>query len=162
MKIQVINNSQHQLPVYATEGSAGLDLKASFTILDNNFKGDNFELHDKHDEQFIILNPLGRILIPTDLYVAIPEGFELQIRSRSGNAIKSGIFILNTPGTIDSDYRGNIGLIVANFSETPFIIRNGDKLAQAILTNYEKIEWKLVDTLPETKRGEGGYGHSGK
>jgi len=157
MKIEVINKSQHQLPVYATDGSAGLDLRASFTQLDSEFKGDNFEVFD----DCIILHPGGRILIPTDIYVAIPEGYELQIRPRSGLAIKNGISMVNCVGTIDSDYRGNIGIILINHDlHTPFKIVNGDRIAQAILSKYEKIEWKEVNELTQTKRSEGGFGHT--
>jgi dUTP pyrophosphatase len=158
MKIEVINNSQHSLPSYATEGSAGIDLKASFTQLDQDFKGDNFKVID----DTIVLYPGGRILIPTDLYVSIPEGFELQIRPRSGIAINKGVTVLNTPGTIDSDYNGNIGVILINQDvHTPFVIHNGDKIAQAILSAYEKIEWSLVNKLKETNRGDKGFGSTG-
>ena len=142
MKVYVVNRSNHRLPEYATPMSAGIDLKANIS-------------------EPITLGPLQRILIPTDLYMAIPEGYELQIRSRSGLALKSGIFCLNSPGTIDADYRGNIGVILANFSDTPFIINPGDRVAQAVLNKFEKIEWKEVTTLDETERGTGGFGHSG-
>ena len=142
MKVCVVNKSNHRLPEYSTPMSAGMDLKANIS-------------------EPITLGPLQRILIPTDLYMAIPEGYELQIRSRSGLALKSGIFCLNSPGTIDSDYRGNVGVILANFSDTPFIINPGDRVAQAVLNKFEKIEWKEVTTLDETERGTGGFGHSG-
>ena len=142
MKVCVVNKSNHRLPEYSTPMSAGMDLKANIS-------------------EPITLGPLQRILIPTDLYMAIPEGYELQIRSRSGLALKSGIFCLNSPGTIDADYRGNIGVILANFSDTPFIINPGDRVAQAVLNKVEKIEWKEVTTLDETERGTGGFGHSG-
>ena len=142
MKVCVVNKSNHRLPEYSTPMSAGVDLKANIS-------------------EPITLGPLQRILIPTDLYMAIPEGYELQIRSRSGLALKSGIFCLNSPGTVDSDYRGNIGVILANFSDTPFIINPGDRVAQAVLNKFEKIEWKEVSTLDETERGTGGFGHSG-
>ena len=142
MKICVVNKSNHRLPEYSTPMSAGMDLKANIS-------------------EPITLGPLQRILIPTDLYMAIPEGYELQIRSRSGLALKSGIFCLNSPGTIDADYRGNVGVILANFSDTPFIINPGDRVAQAVLNKFEKIEWKEVTTLDETERGTGGFGHSG-
>ena len=142
MKVYVVNKSNHRLPEYATPMSAGIDLKANIS-------------------EPITLGPLQRILIPTDLYMAIPEGYELQIRSRSGLALKSGIFCLNSPGTIDADYRGNVGVILANFSDTPFIINPGDRVAQAVLNKFEKIEWKEVTTLDETERGTGGFGHSG-
>ena len=142
MKVCVVNKSNHRLPEYSTPMSAGMDLKANIS-------------------EPITLGPLQRVLIPTDLYMAIPEGYELQIRSRSGLALKSGIFCLNSPGTIDADYRGNVGVILANFSDTPFIINPGDRVAQAVLNNFEKIEWKEVTTLDETERGTGGFGHSG-
>lgn len=142
MKVCVVNKSNHRLPEYSTPMSAGVDLKANIS-------------------EPITLGPLQRTLIPTDLYMAIPEGYELQIRSRSGLALKSGIFCLNSPGTIDADYRGNVGVILANFSDTPFIINPGDRVAQAVLNKFEKIEWKEVTTLDETERGIGGFGHSG-
>ena len=142
MKVCVVNKSNHRLPEYSTPMSAGMDLKANIS-------------------EPITLGPLQRILIPTDLYMAIPEGYELQIRSRSGLALKNGIFCLNSPGTIDADYRGNVGVILANFSDTPFIINPGDRIAQAVLNKFEKIEWKEVTTLDETERGTGGFGHSG-
>ena len=142
MKVCVVNKSNHRLPEYSTPMSAGMDLKANIS-------------------EPITLGPLQRILIPTDLYMAIPEGYELQIRSRSGLALKSGIFCLNSPGTVDSDYRGNVGVILANFSDTPFIINPGDRVAQAVLNKFEKIEWDEVTTLNETERGTGGFGHSG-
>ena len=142
MKVCVVNKSNHRLPEYSTPMSAGMDLKANIS-------------------EPITLGPLQRILIPTDLYMAIPEGYELQIRSRSGLALKNGIFCLNSPGTIDADYRGNVGVILASFSDTPFIINPGDRVAQAVLNKFEKIEWKEVTTLDETERGTGGFGHSG-
>ena len=142
MIVCVVNKSNHRLPEYSTPMSAGVDLKANIS-------------------EPITLGPLQRTLIPTDLYMAIPEGYELQIRSRSGLALKSGIFCLNSPGTIDADYRGNVGVILANFSDTPFIINPGDRVAQAVLNKFEKIEWKEVTTLNETERGTGGFGHSG-
>ena len=142
MKVCVVNKSNHRLPEYSTPMSAGVDLKANIS-------------------EPIILDPLQRTLIPTDLYMAIPEGYELQIRSRSGLALKRGIFCLNAPGTVDADYRGNVGVILANFSDTPFVINPGDRIAQAVLNKFEKIEWKEVTTLDETERGTGGFGHSG-
>ena len=142
MKVYVVNKSNHRLPEYATPMSAGIDLKANIS-------------------EPIVLGPFQRTLIQTDLYMAIPEGYELQIRSRSGLALKNGIFCLNSPGTIDADYRGNVGVILANFSDTPFIINPGDRIAQAVLNKFEKIEWKEVTTLDETERGTGGFGHSG-
>lgn len=142
MKVCVVNKSNHRLPEYSTPMSAGVDLKANIS-------------------EPITLGPLQRILIPTDLYMAIPEGYVLQICSRSGLALKNGIFCLNAPGVVDADYRGNVGVILANFSDTPFIINPGDRVAQAVLNKFEKIEWKEVTTLDETERGTGGFGHSG-
>ena len=142
MKVCVVNKSNHRLPEYSTSMSAGIDLKANIS-------------------EPITLGPLQRTLIPTDLYMAIPEGYVLQICSRSGLALKNGIFCLNAPGVVDADYRGNVGVILANFSDTPFIINPGDRVAQAVLNKFEKIEWKEVTTLDETERGTGGFGHSG-
>lgn len=142
MKVCVVNKSNHRLPEYSTPMSAGVDLKANIS-------------------EPITLGPLQRTLIPTDLYMAIPEGYVLQICSRSGLALKNGIFCLNAPGVVDADYRGNVGVILANFSDTPFIINPGDRVAQAVLNKFEKIEWKEVTTLDETERGTGGFGHSG-
>lgn len=142
MKVFVVNKSNHRLPEYATPMSAGLDLKANIS-------------------EPITLGSLQRVLIPTDLYMAIPEGYELQIRPRSGLALKNGITCLNTPGTIDADYRGNVGVILVNLSDTPFMINPGDRIAQAVLNKFEKIEWVEVNTLDETERGTGGFGHSG-
>ena len=142
MKVCVVNKSNHRLPEYSTPMSAGIDLKANIS-------------------EPITLGPLQRTLIPTDLYMAIPEGYELQIRSRSGLALKNGIFCLNSPGTVDADYRGNVGVILANFSDIPFIINPGDRVAQAVLNKFEKFEWDEVTTLNETERGTGGFGHSG-
>ena len=142
MKVCVVNKSNHRLPEYSTSMSAGMDLKANIS-------------------EPITLGPLQRILSPTDLYMAIPEGYVLQICSRSGLALKNGIFCLNAPGVVDADYRGNVGVILANFSDTPFIINPGDRVAQAVLNKFEKIEWKEVTTLDETERGTGGFGHSG-
>ena len=142
MKVYVVNKSNHRLPEYSTPMSAGVDLKANIS-------------------EPIVLGPLQRTLIPTDLYMAIPEGYVLQICSRSGLALKNGIFCLNAPGVVDADYRGNVQVILANFSDTPFIINPGDRIAQAVLNKFEKIEWKEVTTLDETERGTGGFGHSG-
>lgn len=142
MKVCVVNKSNHRLPEYSTPMSAGVDLKANIS-------------------EPIVLGPLQRTLIQTDLYMAIPEGYELQICSRSGLALKNGIFCLNAPGVVDADYRGNVGVILANFSDTPFVINPGDRIAQAVLNKFEKIEWKEVTTLDETERGTGGFGHSG-
>jgi dUTP pyrophosphatase len=158
MKVQVVNNSNNEFPKYATIGSSAVDLKASILQLDATPIGTGV---DKIKNEIILL-PGGRCIIPTDLFVAIPEGYEIQIRPRSGLAIKDGITCLNTPGTIDADYRGNIGIILINHSNKPFYIKDGDRIAQAVLCKVEKIEWETVLELPTTKRGEGGYGHTGK
>jgi len=143
MKIRIVNQSDNKLPEYSTEHSAGMDLRA-FT-----------------DSEIVIL-PMKRALIKTGLYIEIPEGYEAQVRPRSGLALKNGITVLNSPGTIDSDYRGEIGVILANLSDEPFIIKNGDRIAQMIIAKYEKAELITVDKLVETERGVGGFGHTGK
>jgi dUTP pyrophosphatase len=142
MQIKIINKSEHPLPSYQTEGSAGMDIYAS---VKNN----------------IIINPLERVLIPTGLFIALPKGFEAQIRPRSGLAIKQGLTCLNTPGTIDSDYRGEINVILINLSNEVQTIKNGDRIAQMVIAKYEIGEWNLVDTLDETARGSGGFGSTG-
>lgn len=142
MQIKIINKSEHPLPSYQTEGSAGMDIYAS---VKNN----------------IIINPLERVLIPTGLYIALPKGFEAQIRPRSGLAIKQGLTCLNTPGTIDSDYRGEINVILINLSNEVQTIKNGDRIAQMVIAKYETGEWNLVETLDETERGSGGFGSTG-
>lgn len=143
MKIQVINESHHPLPQYATVQSAGLDLRAN---LDTS----------------ITLLPMERHLIPTGLRIALPQGYEAQVRPRSGLALKHGITLLNTPGTIDADYRGEIGIILVNLSTEPFTIADGDRIAQLVIARYEQAEWTEVSSLDVTERGEGGFGHSGK
>lgn len=130
------------LPAYATEGSAGMDVRA---LLD----------------QPVTIAPGTRALIPTGLRVAIPEGFEMQLRPRSGLALKHGITLLNTPGTIDSDYRGEIGVILANLSSEPFTVNDGDRIAQMVVARYARVEWRTTDSLDQTLRGDGGFGHSG-
>jgi dUTP pyrophosphatase len=142
MQIKIINKSEHPLPSYQTEGSAGMDIYAS---VKNN----------------IIINPLERVLIPTGLFIALPKGFEAQIRPRSGLAIKQGLTCLNTPGTIDSDYRGEINVILINLSNEVQTIKNGDRVAQMVIAKYEIGTWDLVDTLDETARGSGGFGSTG-
>lgn len=142
MKVQIINKSKHSLPQYATSSSAGMDLRAN---LDNP----------------IVLKPLQRCLVPTGLYIALPEGFEAQIRPRSGLALKKGITLLNTPGTIDADYRGEIGVIVINLSAEDFIIEDGERIAQMVIARYEQAEWQEVELLEDTERGAGGFGHTG-
>ena len=143
MKVQVINKSKHQLPQYATGQSAGMDIPA-------NLGGP------------IVLKPLQRCLVPTGLYIALPKGFEAQIRPRSGLALKKGIGVLNSPGTIDADYRGEICIILINFSAEEFTIEDGERIAQMVIARHEQAEWQEVEVLDETERGAGGFGHTGK
>lgn len=143
MKIKIINKSHNPLPQYATPLSAGVDLRANL-------------------ESPVILEPMQRRLVPTGLYMALPPGFEAQVRPRSGLALKHGITVLNSPGTIDADYRGEVCVILANLSEEPFVINDGERIAQMIIARHEQAEWELVDTLDETERGAGGFGHTGK
>ena len=142
MKIKVINKSKHPLPEYATENSAGMDLRANI-------------------DEPIVLKPLERALIPTGIFIALPHGYEAQVRPRSGLAIKKGITVLNTPGTIDSDYRGMIGVILINLSNEDFVVKDGERIAQMVISKYERAEWEEVNELDETERGTGGYGHTG-
>ena len=142
MIVQIINKSNNKLPEYATSQSAGMDLRANI-------------------EESIILAPLERKLIPTGLHIALPVGYEAQVRPRSGLALKHGITVLNTPGTIDADYRGDIGVILINLSNEPFEIKPGERIAQLVICSHEKVEWELVDTLDSTDRNDGGFGHSG-
>ncbi len=142
IKIPIINKSKHSLPEYATPLSAGMDLRANI-------------------DAPILLKPLQRALIPTGLYIALPEGYEAQIRPRSGLAIKKGISIVNAPGTIDADYRGEIGIILVNLSNEDFIVEDGERIAQMVIARYEHIKFEKVDTLDETERGSGGFGHTG-
>lgn len=143
MEIQVINKSHHPLPEYATLQSAGMDIRANL-------------------DEPIVLQPMQRCLVPTGLYIALPAGTEAQIRPRSGLALKKGITVLNSPGTIDADYRGEIGIILINLSQEPFVIQDGERIAQMVIARYEQACWKPVDSLEETERGEGGFGHSGQ
>jgi dUTP pyrophosphatase len=143
MKINIINNSGLPLPQYETAHAAGMDLRA-FT------------------EAEIVIKPLQRMLVPTGLHIELPIGFEAQIRPRSGLAYKHGISIVNSPGTIDADYRGEIKVLLINLSDTDFVIKNGDRIAQMIIAKHETISWEAVEQLNETERGEGGYGHTGK
>lgn len=142
MQIKIINKSDYALPSYETKGSAGLDLRAN---IDNP----------------IVLQPLDRALIPTGLFMELPVGYEAQIRPRSGLALKKGITVLNSPGTVDSDYRGEVGVILINLSSVDFTINPGDRIAQMVIAKHEQAEWMEVDGLSSTERGEGGYGHSG-
>lgn len=142
MKIQIINKSKHPLPEYATPLSAGLDLRANL-------------------DAPIMLKPLERVLVPTGLFLALPAGFEAQIRPRSGLAIKKGITLLNTPGTIDADYRGEIRVILVNLSTDDFLIEDGERIAQMVIARHEQAEWDEVEILDDTERGDGGFGHTG-
>lgn len=142
MKVQIINKSKHALPAYETIASAGMDLKANI-------------------EENIVIKPLERKLIPTGLFMAVPVGYEAQIRPRSGLALKKGITCLNTPGTIDADYRGEIGIILANVSNEEFIVEDGMRIAQMVIAKHERAEWQEVATLDETERGTGGFGSTG-
>lgn len=142
MQIKIINNSTNQLPVYATNGSSGLDLRAFLS-------------------ESIVIKPFERYAIPTGLFISIPNGYEGQVRPRSGLAVNHGITVLNTPGTIDSDYRGEIKVILINLSDKEFAINNGDKIAQIVFSKYEKIQWQQVEVLDETNRNNGGFGHTG-
>lgn len=143
MKVQVINKSKHLLPQYATSLSAGMDLRANL-------------------DSPITLKPLQRCLVPTGIYMALPEGYEAQVRPRSGLAIKKGIGVLNSPGTIDADYRGEVCVILVNLSSEDFVIEDGERIAQMVIARYEQAEWQEVDVLDKTERGEGGFGHTGK
>ncbi len=143
MKVDVINRSGMPLPEYATPLSAGMDLRAALT-------------------ESVTLGPLERALIPTGLYVALPEGYEMQIRPRSGLAAKHGVTVLNTPGTIDADYRGEIRVILVNLSNEPFEINPGERIAQAVVAAHARVEWCEVEELSATERGEGGFGSTGR
>ena len=142
-KVRIVNRSRHPLPEYSTEYSAGMDLRANL-------------------ENDIMLGPGGRILVPTGLFIEIPPGYEAQIRPRSGLALKKGITVLNTPGTIDSDYRGEIGIILINHSDVPFTITDGERICQMIIARHETIEWEETEDLNNTDRGSGGFGHTGQ
>ena len=143
MKVKIVNNSRFALPEYQTPLSAGLDIRANL-------------------DESVTLHPLERAMIPTGLYVELPEGCEMQIRPRSGLAAKHGITVLNSPGTIDADYRGEIKVILVNLSNTPFTIEPGERIAQMIVARYEQVEWQAVESLSETERGAGGFGSTGK
>ena len=143
MKINIINNSGHQLPQYETAHAAGMDVRAFI-------------------ETEITIKPLQRVLVPTGLYVELPAGYEAQIRPRSGLAYKHGISIVNSPGTIDADYRGEIKVLLVNLSDTDFVVNNGDRIAQMVVAKHETVAWNAVEELSDTVRGAGGYGHTGK
>ena len=142
MKIQIINKSKHPLPRYATNLSAGMDLRAN---IDNP----------------IVLKPLARCLVPTGLYMAIPAGYEAQVRPRSGLAVKKGVTVLNSPGTVDADYRGEICVVMVNLSSEDFVIEDGERIAQMVIARHEQAEWQEVEVLDDTERGAGGFGHTG-
>ena len=142
MEIKIINKSHHPLPQYATPLSAGMDLRANL-------------------DAPITLEPLARVLVPTGLFMALPAGYEAQVRPRSGLAIKKGVTVLNTPGTIDADYRGEVCIILVNLSAEPFVINDGERIAQMVIAKHEQPELIEVDVLDETERGAGGFGHSG-
>lgn len=143
MKVKIVNKSAFDTPFYATEKSAGMDIKANI-------------------EEPIVLRPLQRAMVPTGLYIALPEGTEAQIRPRSGLAAKHGITVLNTPGTIDADYRGEIKVILVNLSNDDFTINPGERIAQMVVARYEKVVWDSVEVLDETERGTGGFGSTGR
>lgn len=143
MKVKIVNKSAWPTPAYATEKSAGMDLKADIT-------------------RPVVLGPLERAMIPTGLFIALPDGTEAQVRPRSGLAAKHGISVLNSPGTIDADYRGEIKVILVNLSNEPFIVNPGERIAQLVVARYEKVEWDEVEVLDETERGTGGFGSTGR
>lgn len=143
LNVQIINKSKHPLPAYATEQSAGMDLRANL-------------------DQPIELAPMQRCLVPTGLFIALPPGFEAQVRPRSGLAIKKGITVLNSPGTIDADYRGEICIILVNLSAETFVIEDGERVAQMVIARHEQAAWQPVEVLDDTERGAGGFGHTGK
>ena len=142
MKIRVVNKGQQPLPAYATEQSVGMDLRANIS-------------------EPVTLHPMERRLIPTGLHIALPPGYEAQVRPRSGLALKAGITVLNAPGTIDADYRGDIGVVLINLSDRDFVVNDGERIAQLVIARYEQAELIEVEVLDETERGEGGYGHTG-
>lgn len=162
MKIKLLDGVE--IPEYATTGSAGFDLVAhNFKVVYDQFFGNNEGVKVSPDDLSIKLTPQSRLLVGTGIFVAVPEGHELQIRPRSGNALKTGLSVLNSPGTIDSDYRGEIGVILINTSKYAVEVKLGDKIAQGVLTVFCKADFELeLDELPNTQRGEGGFGHTGK
>lgn len=143
MKVKVINKSNNELPAYQTKSAAGLDLRANL-------------------EEPINLKPLQRVLVPTGLFMELPDGYEAQIRPRSGLAFKHGITVLNSPGTIDADYRGEIKILLVNLSDEAFLIESGERVAQMIISKHEQIDWSLVETLEDSERSAGGFGSTGK
>lgn len=143
MKVQIVNNSKHELPKYATKLSAGMDLRANI-------------------EEPIVLQPGERRLIPTGIHIGLPQGYEAQVRPRSGLALKHGLTCLNSPGTIDADYTGDVGVILINHGHEPFTINDGDRIAQMVIAKYKQVTWVEVEVLQATERGDGGFGHTGK
>ncbi len=143
MKVKIVNHSKHPNPSYSTTLSAGMDLRANI-------------------EQPIVLKPMERALIPTGIFIELPEGYEAQIRPRSGLSLKKGVTVLNTPGTIDADYRGEVGVILINLSNENFTVTDGERVCQMIISKHETITWENVEILQETPRGDGGFGHTGK
>ena len=143
LEVKIVNRSRHALPAYATAGAAGMDLRAQL-------------------EAPITLAPLGRVLVPTGLFIELPQGYEAQVRPRSGLAIKHGLTILNSPGTIDADYRGEIKVALVNLSAEPFEIQDGERIAQLVVARHEQVTWQPVEELGETERGTGGFGHTGR
>ncbi len=142
MNVQIINKSKHQTPAYETEGSAGMDLRANI-------------------DEVIVLEPLERVIVKTGLFIALPNGYEAQVRPRSGLAAKKGITVLNAPGTVDADYRGEIGVILVNLSNENFTINDGERIAQLVIAKHERVNWQEVSELNETERGAGGFGSTG-
>ena len=142
MIVKIVNHSKHELPKYETSSSAGMDLRANL-------------------EDPITMKPMERVLVPTGLFIELPDGFEAQVRPRSGLAIKHGISVLNSPGTIDADYRGEIRVILVNLSQEPFVIQDGDRIAQMVISSHVQVQWEAVGVLNETQRGAGGFGHTG-
>lgn len=143
MKVRIVNNSKHQVPDYATEHSAGMDLRANI-------------------EESIIIKPLERAMVSTGIFIELPIGYEAQVRPRSGLAAKNGVSVLNSPGTIDADYRGEVKVILVNLSNQDFEIKDGERIAQMVIAKHERVEWEEVKELNETQRGEGGFGHTGR
>ncbi len=142
MEVKIINKSHHDLPRYETDQSAGMDLRANL-------------------DQPVTLQPMERRLVPTGLFIALPKGFEAQVRPRSGLAIKRGVTVLNSPGTIDADYRGEVCVIIINLSQEPFVVNDGERIAQLVVARHEQAQWTPVEVLDETERGSGGFGHTG-
>ena len=162
MEVQVINKSANELPKYETPASAGMDLKADLWSIQEKFLfGAQVVYNIDNTIAGIQILPGGHALIPTEIYTAIPMGYEVQVRPRSGLALKYGITVLNTPGTIDADYRNGWGVILMNLGQEPFMVKQGDRIAQGVLAKVEQIEWKEVEELDSTERGLGGFGHTG-